>query len=79
MGKYLLRRILHGLVSIVIVVGIVMVLIYSLMDKQLIFAQDPTYTNLGNNAKTVYQYRRWKEFGYLDYVPYTEYLQALVS
>ena len=79
MGKYLIKRILHSLVSVIIVVGIVMVLIYSLMDRQLIFAQDPTYTNLGNNAKVAYQYRRWEEFGYIDYVPYTEWLQELVT
>ncbi len=79
MGKYLVRRILHSLVSIIIVVGIVMLLIYSMMDRQLIFASDPTYTNLGNNAKVAYQYRRWEEFGYIDYVPYTEWLQELVN
>ena len=79
MGIYLLKRLLHGLVSIIIVVGIVMILIYSLMDRQLIFAQDPTYTNLGNNAKVAYQYRRWEEFGYIDYVPYTEWLQERVT
>ncbi len=79
MTKYLLRRILHGIFSIIVVVAIVMVLIYSLMDRQLIFAQDPTYTNLGNNSKTVYQYRKWEEYGYIDYVPYTEWLQGLVN
>ena len=79
MGKYLVKRILHSLVSIIIVVGIVMVLIYSLLDRQLIFAQDPTYTNLGNNAKVAYTYRRWEEFGYIDYVPYAEWLQELVN
>ena len=42
-----------------------------------IFASDPTYTNLGNNAKVAYQYRRWEELGYIDYVPYTEWLQDL--
>lgn len=79
MGKYLLKRIIHGLFSVIVVVGIVMVFIYSLLDRQLIFAQDPTYTNLGNNAKVAYQYRRWEEFGYIDYVPYADWLQEQVS
>ena len=74
MGKYLAKRIIHSIISIIIVVMIVMILIYSLMDRQLIFKADPTYTNLGNNAKIVYQHRRWEEFGYIDYVPYTEWL-----
>ncbi|MBQ9264467.1 MAG: ABC transporter permease [Clostridia bacterium] len=79
MTKYLLRRILHGLVSVIIVVAIVMVLIYSCLDRQLIFAQDPVYVQLGNNQKTVYQYRKWEDFGYIDYVPYAEWLQTLVA
>ena len=79
MTKYLLRRVLHGLVSIVIVVGIVMVLIYSLMDRQLIFAMDPVYQQQGNNQKNTYRYRRWEEFGYIDYVPYAEWMQGLLQ
>ncbi len=77
MAQYLIKRILYSLFSIVVVVAIVMILIYSLMDRQLIFAADPTYTNLGNNAKVVYQYRRWEEFGYIDYVPYADWLAVL--
>ena len=79
MTKYLIKRILHGLVSVVIVVAIVMVLIYSLLDRNLIFAMDPVYKQLGNNQRTTYQYRRWKEYGYIDYVPYADWMQAMVQ
>ena len=79
MTKYLLRRILHGLVSVIIVVAIVMLLIYSCLDRQLIFAQDSVYTQLSNNQKIVYQYRKWEDFGYIDYVPYAEWLQGLAA
>ncbi|MBQ8081531.1 MAG: ABC transporter permease [Clostridia bacterium] len=79
MIKYLVKRVLHGLVSVIIVVAIVMILIYSCLDRQLVFAADPVYTQLGNNQKTVYQYRKWEDFGYIDYVPYTEWLQGLVA
>ena len=79
MTKYLLRRILHALVSVVIVVAIVMLLIYSCLDRQLIFAADSVYTQLGNNQKVVYQYRRWEDFGYIDYVPYADWLQELAA
>ena len=77
MTKYLIRRIVHGLVSVIIVVAIVMILIYSCLDRQLIFAQDPVYTQLGNNQKTVYQYRKWEDYGYIDYVTYPEWLQSV--
>ncbi len=77
MTKYLIKRILYSIFSVIVVVAIVMVMIYSMMDRKLIFAADSTYSNLGNNAKTVYQYRRWEEFGYLDYVTYGDWLGEL--
>ena len=79
MTKYLIRRLVHGLVSVIIVVAIVMVLIYSCLDRQLIFARDPVYTQLGNNQKIVYQYRKWEDYGYIDYVPYPEWLQSIAA
>lgn len=79
MAKYLFKRILHGLVSIVIVVGIVMIMIYSIMDRNLIFAKDNTYTHQSNNTKIVYKYQKWEDYGYLDYVPYADYLLELVD
>ena len=77
MTKYLLKRILHGIISVVIVVAIVMFMVYTAMDRTLIFATDPLYTKQMNNQKESYKYRRWKEFGYLDYVPYSDYLLEL--
>ena len=74
MAKYIIRRFVHGLISAIIVVAIVMVLIYSLMDRQLIFATDNVYRNLGNNAQNVYRYQKWEEYGYIDYVPYADWL-----
>lgn len=79
MTKYLLKRLLHGLISVVIVVAIVMTMIYSLTDKELIFSSDSVYTHQANNQKQTYKYRKWEEYGYLDYVTYTEYLQELKS
>ena len=77
MAKYLTKRILYGLFSLIIIVGIVMILIYSVMDRNLIFAKDPTYTHQSNNTKITYKYSKWEEYGYLDYVPYADYLQSL--
>ncbi len=79
MTKYLLSRIARGLFSIIIVVLIVMLLIYSCLNKDLIFAQDPTYTKLKSNAKELYKYQQWERYGYLDYVPYSDYLLELLS
>ena len=79
MAKYIIRRFVHGMISVIIVVAIVMTLIYSLMDRQLIFATDNVYRNLGNNAQTVYKYQKWEEFGYIDYVPYADWLQEITK
>ena len=79
MAKYLIRRIVHGLISVIIVVAVVMILIYSLMNRNLIFANDPQYQKVQSNAKTAYRYSKWEEYGYLDYVPYADWLTDLVK
>ena len=79
MTKYLLKRLLHGLISVVIVVAIVMILVYSLMSREVIFARDGTFTKRSNNDREIYKYTQWEKFGYLDYVPYSEYLQQLTK
>ena len=79
MGKYLVKRLLHGAVSIIVVVIIVMVMVYSLLDRQQVFAGDSVYTRQMNNAKQSYMYSRWEEYGYLDYVTYAEWLQGLTD
>lgn len=79
MTKYLLKRLLHGLVSIVIVVAIVMVMIYSMLDRSLIFANDPVYTKQKYNTQEIYKYNKWEEYGYLDYVNFSDFLRAQVA
>ncbi len=74
MLKYLLKRLLHGLISVIIVVAIVMVLIYSLLDRNLVFSSDSVYSKTQNNARIVYKYSKWEEYGYLDYVTYSDFL-----
>lgn len=77
MTKYLLNRLLRGLVSVVIVVTIVMLLVYTLMDRELIFAKDSMISKKSNNDRVIYKYAQWEKYGYLDYVTYAEYLGAL--
>ena len=77
MTKYLLRRILHGLISVVAVVAIVMLLVYTLMNREQIFREDPQYQKLGSNQKEEYKYSKWEEYGYLEYVKYAEYINGL--
>ena len=77
MKRYLISRIIRGIFSIIIMVSIIMIMIYSALDRNQVFASDPTYRNLGNNQKIVYKYRKWADYGYLDYVTYSDYLLEL--
>ena len=78
MGKYVLKRLLHGAVSAIIVVLIVMVLVYSLLDRSTILAGDPNYSKTQNNARITYEQSRYEAYGYVDYVPYADYITELV-
>ncbi len=77
MGKYLLKRLLHGIFSAVCVVIIVMILVYSLLDRSLILAGDSGYSHTTSNSRELYVQSRYEVFGYVDYVPYADYLAEL--
>ena len=75
MTKYLLSRLIRGIISIIIVVTIVMLLVYVCLDRELIFAKDAVWGKQRGNAKVVYEMQKWEEYGYLDYVSYQDFLQ----
>ena len=77
MGKYIFKRLLHGAVSAICVVVIVMVLVYSLLDRSTIFGGDPNYSKMQSNARVTYEQSRYEVFGYVDYVPYSDYINGL--
>ncbi len=76
MTKYLISRILRALFSVVLVIAVIMVMIYTFLDREAIFAADPSYQKLLLNNKQVYKMQQWEKFGYLDYVPFSDYLEA---
>ena len=75
MTKYLINRILRALISVIIVVGVIMVMVYTFLNKQSIFATDPVFTKQKLNGKETYMMQQWELFGYLDYVNYTDFLK----
>lgn len=79
MTKYLIKRILHGLISVIIVVMAVMLLVYNAIDREKIFMQDPLIQKKASNEKEVYKYQAWEDYGYLNYVPYADWLKELVK
>ena len=75
MTKYLINRILRAIISVIIVVGVIMVMVYTFLNKQSIFATDPVFTKQKLNGKETYMMQQWELFGYLDYVNYTDFLK----
>ncbi len=79
MGNYVFKRLLRGAFSAICVVLIVMILVYSLLDRTTIFSADPNFSKMTSNARISYEQSRYEAFGYLDYVPYSDYVNELVK
>ena len=63
MGKYLINRILRGILSIIAVVALVMILVYSMLDRTLLFKVDNTFVKTAKNQRQEYMYNKWEEYG----------------
>ena len=79
MTKYLINRILRALLSVVIVIAVIMVMIYAFLDRESIFASDPAYQKQLLNNKTTYKMQQWERYGYVDYIPFADYLAEEVK
>lgn len=79
MVKYFFRRLLRGCFSVIVAISIIMLLLFVLLDKTLIFSEDEQYQKLANNQRTNYMYTVWEKYGYLDLVSYNDYLNELVA
>jgi oligopeptide transport system permease protein len=70
-------RVARGLLSVIIVVAVVMVLIYSCLDRNLIFANDPVFAKHKSNAQQIYKMQQWERYGYVKLKTYAQYLSGL--
>ena len=74
MKKYLLKRIAFSIFSLIVVVMAVMLLVYSLIDRKVIFMQDDVWTKRSNNDRSYYEYTMYQKYGYLEYSNYANFL-----
>ena len=74
MRRYLIKRILFSLFSLLVVTGTVMLLIYSLMDRSAIIATDSTINKYQGNEYTLRVYNIYQEYGYMEYSTYGTYI-----
>ena len=79
MSKYVLKRVLYSIFCIFIVVMIVMLLIYTAINKSVIFQTDDTWNKKSNNERTIYEYTQWGKYGYVNYVNYFSFLKDKYS
>lgn len=68
MGKYIWKRILKSIVSLMIVVSVVIVMLYKMTPMMKAFQNDSAYNKMSGDLRTTYRYTKLEELGYLDYV-----------
>ena len=75
MRKYLLKRILFSLFSLLVVVMAVMLLVYTAIERSVIFQTDDVWNKKSNNDRVIYEYTMYSKYGYLNYIDYTTFLK----
>ena len=76
MKRYLLKRILFSLFSLLVVTGTVMLLVYNLMDRSAILATDPNRNKYTGNSLVVHDYGLYEEYGYMNFTNYGSFVAA---
>ena len=76
MRRYMLRRILFSLFSLLVVIATVMLLVYNLIPRGAIFQMDDVWNKKSLNDRTIYEYAQYQKFGYLEYSDFTSFLRS---
>lgn len=75
MKKYMFKRIMFSIFSLLVVVMAVMLLVYSLIERSVVFQTDDTWNKKSNNDRSLYEYIQYEKYGYLEYEEYTAFLK----
>ena len=76
MGKYIWKRIFFSILSLLVVVWAVMLLVYSLTDRSVIFQTDDVWNKRSNNDRVFYEYTQYQRYGYLEFVNFGTFSKA---
>ena len=74
MKRYLIKRILFSIFSLLVVLITVMFMTYSLTDRENIFNSDPMISRLAYNELEIYKHNKYVEYGYEEYTTFGAYL-----
>ena len=75
MKRYLLGRILFSVFSLLVVIMVVMLLVFSLIHRDVIFQTDDTWNKKALNDRSYYEYQQYQRYGYLEFENYTIFLK----
>ena len=77
--NYILSRLIRSVLSILIIMTVVFIMVYSLVPRDNIFFNDGTYSKLSGkpDEKRDYVMRTWQKLGYLDYQTINDYCEGL--
>ncbi|MBO6062306.1 MAG: ABC transporter permease [Clostridia bacterium] len=75
MRKYLLKRILFSIFSLIVVVALVMILVYTCIHRNVIFQTDDVWNKKSLNDQKMYEYIMYQKYGYLNYDDYGSFLK----
>lgn len=73
MGKYIWKRIFFSILSLLVVTWLVMLLVYSLTDRSVIFQTDDVWNKRSNNDRILYEYTQYQKYGYLEFENFTSF------
>jgi oligopeptide transport system permease protein len=74
MGKYLLKRIFFSILSIIAVMFIMMVLLFTFKNSDSIFYTDTALAKLKENKLDLYKKQKLEKYDYIDLVEYSTYI-----
>ena len=75
MKRYLGKRILFSIFSLIVVVATVMLLVFSVINRNVIFQMDDTWNKKSNNDRIYYEYTMYSKYGYLEFADYSSFLK----
>ncbi|MCQ2771423.1 MAG: hypothetical protein MJ236_06480, partial [Clostridia bacterium] len=75
MGKYLLKRILYSIFSVICVMIIMMVLLYNLKDRNAVISGDSQITKLAGNDRDYYKATLLEKYDYIELQEYGSFLK----
>lgn len=65
MAKYILSRLLRSIVALFAVMSIIIVMIFTLIPRSKVFDNDPAFTKMKGETKTLYMLQKYDQLGYM--------------